>query len=243
MGVRILGLSLLLTLTGCSSLTGGLFGSGDSKAPSAAENRIGKITADTPFNEEGLSETLGPDYRLRAGMGMTNNELFSFFQALKETDGKEQLAQTIYGKYDTGIVRVEVLEPGVSTGEAQIGTPFSEVFAQAFGACDLEKNGSESEVICNSIKNQNIRYVFSGEWNGPEELLPANEVLKDWTVSKIIWNNAAGSSVVNSEKTEPAAEVEEDAVSEVADVTAVPETDDTDELGKLVQSLEDGAVS
>ncbi|MFA2251935.1 DUF1131 family protein, partial [Escherichia coli] len=28
---------------------------------------------------------------------------------------------------------------------------------------------------------------FSGEWSGPEGLMPSDDTLKNWKVSKIIW--------------------------------------------------------
>ncbi|KAB2509498.1 DUF1131 family protein, partial [Enterobacter hormaechei] len=32
-----------------------------------------------------------------------------------------------------------------------------------------------------------IRDRFSGTWNGPEGLMPSDDTLKKWKVSKIIW--------------------------------------------------------
>ncbi|WP_368918656.1 DUF1131 family protein, partial [Citrobacter sp. FDAARGOS_156] len=30
-------------------------------------------------------------------------------------------------------------------------------------------------------------YIFSGEWSGPEDIMPSDDTLKAWKVSKIIW--------------------------------------------------------
>lgn len=220
MKVRIMAFSLLLTLSGCSSL-GDWFGVNNGATP-ISENQIGAISIDTPFSEEGLSLALGANYHLRSGMGMRNNELFSYFQALKEIDDKEQIAQIVYGKYDTGIVKVEVFEPGISTGEASIGTPFSDIFIQAFGACELDRSNTNHNIICQSPKHQNINYVFSGEWNGPEELIPDNEALKVWKVSKIIWNKPIGGNQANDKNVEEAA----------------ADNAELDQIGALVESLE-----
>lgn len=183
MQIRLIAaLPLFLVLTGCS-----LFGLGGSDEQSSGQ-AMGNIKADTPFNQERLTAALGNEYRLRSGMGMKNGEMFNFFQALKIASGKEQLAQIIYGKSDTGISRIEVLESGVATDEAKIGTPFSQLYEQAYGSCRLNHDNAKSFLICQSKANKHIRYEFSGDWNGPVELIPDNDALKDWKVTKIIWD-------------------------------------------------------
>ncbi|EBE3493299.1 DUF1131 family protein, partial [Salmonella enterica] len=42
-------------------------------------------------------------------------------------------------------------------------------------------------VECKAEGSQHISYVFSGEWSGPEGLMPPDDVLKNWDVRKIIW--------------------------------------------------------
>jgi hypothetical protein len=219
MKVRVIALSLMLTLSGCSSLDHWF---GDKTPAPMPDNQIGAISINTPFSEDGLTQALGSDYHLRGGMGMKNNELFSFFQALKEIDGKEQIAQIIYGKYDTGIVRVEVFEPGISTGEASVGTPFSEIYTQAFGACGLEQDDSHRSVICLSPKHANVSYVFGGDWNGPEGLIPDNDALMTWTVNKIVWHTPNQRDEV---------------------VSAAVNSESEDQIGALVQSIEQKSSS
>ncbi|HCC09731.1 MAG TPA: DUF1131 domain-containing protein, partial [Atlantibacter hermannii] len=34
---------------------------------------------------------------------------------------------------------------------------------------------------------QHITYVFTGEWRGPEGLMPSDDALKNWKLSKIVW--------------------------------------------------------
>ena len=35
--------------------------------------------------------------------------------------------------------------------------------------------------------SQHISYQFSGEWSGHGGLMPSDDTLKNWKVSKIIW--------------------------------------------------------
>ncbi|MDU3158053.1 MAG: DUF1131 family protein, partial [Hafnia alvei] len=31
-------------------------------------------------------------------------------------------------------------------------------------------------------------YVFSGEWSGPEGLMPSDDTLKNWKITQIVWH-------------------------------------------------------
>ncbi len=71
----------------------------------------------------------------------------------------DQLALVINGEKST-VGRIEVLDTEIETDKGvKIGTPFSD----------------------------HISYQFSGIWNGPEGLMPSDDTLKSWKISKIIW--------------------------------------------------------
>ncbi|SUH35915.1 lipoprotein [Salmonella enterica subsp. enterica] len=59
--------------------------------------------------------------------------------------------------------------------------------AKAFGHCEPVSSDSHTSVECKAEGSQHISYVFSGEWSGPEGLMPPDDVLKNWDVRKIIW--------------------------------------------------------
>lgn len=42
-------------------------------------------------------------------------------------------------------------------------------------------------VECQAEGSQHISYAFTGHWSGPDELMPSDDTLKNWKVSKIIW--------------------------------------------------------
>lgn len=60
----------------------------------------------------------------------------------------------------------------------KIGTPFSDLYSKAFGHCEPVSSDSHTSVECKAEGSQHISYVFSGEWSGPEGLMPPDDVLK-----------------------------------------------------------------
>lgn len=64
---------------------------------------------------------------------------------------------------------------------------FSDLYSKAFGNCQKADSDDNRAVECKAEGSQHISYQFSGEWSGPEGLMPSDDTLKNWKVSKIIW--------------------------------------------------------
>lgn len=186
--LRLLLCGLPLVLTGCSTLSSvhwsaaapwNWFGS----SPEVTENGLGDITADTPMNEEAMSDALGSDYRIRSGMRTDAGAVVRYFEALKD----DQLAVTVNG--ENGVVsRIEVLDKDITTDTGvEIGTPFSDLYDKAYGACKKAAGDDSEGVECQAPGSHHVSYVFTGEWRGPEGLMPSDDTLKKWTLHKIIW--------------------------------------------------------
>ncbi|KNC89634.1 DUF1131 family protein [Trabulsiella odontotermitis] len=75
---------------------------------------------------------------------------------------------------------------GMKTASGGI-TPFSDVFDKAYGNCQKATGDDSAGVECKAKGSQHISYIFSGEWRGPEDLMPSDDTLKNWKVSKTIW--------------------------------------------------------
>lgn len=97
------------------------------------------------------------------------------------------MAMVINGDQGT-INRIDVLDSDIpaDTG-VKIGTPFSDLYSKAFGNCQKADGDDNRAVECKAEGSQHISYQFSGEWSGPEGLMPSDDTLKNWKVSKIIW--------------------------------------------------------
>ncbi|EOZ4640719.1 RpoE-regulated lipoprotein [Enterobacter cloacae] len=186
--LRLLLCALPLALTGCSTLSSinwsaaypwNWFGS----SLEVTEQGVGNITAATALDQDALQAALSSDYRLRSGMKTENGTIVRYFEALKG----DKLALVING--DKGTVnRIAVLDDAIPTASGvKVGTPFSDLYKQAFGNCVSAPSDDGVAVQCKAPDSQHISYLFTGTWSGPEGLMPSDDTLKNWKVSKIIW--------------------------------------------------------
>ncbi|HBM3142390.1 TPA: RpoE-regulated lipoprotein [Klebsiella oxytoca] len=185
---RLLLCALPLALTGCSTMSSvnwssaypwNWFGS----SAQVTEQGVGNLTATTPLNEQAIGDALGSSYRLRSGMKTANGNIVRYFEALKD----DKIALTINGESGT-ISRIDVRDSNIKAASGvKIGTPFSDIYSKAFGNCQKGSNDNGAVVECKAEGSQHISYAFTGNWSGPEELMPSDDTLKNWKVSKIIW--------------------------------------------------------
>ena len=76
------------------------------------------------------------------------------------------------------------LRSGMKTANGNIVRYF-EALKDDKVALTINDNGAVVE--CKAEGSQHISYAFTGNWSGPEELMPSDDTLKNWKVSKIIW--------------------------------------------------------
>ncbi len=186
--LRLMMPAALLMLSGCSTLSDmhwsslsplNWFGS----SLDVSEKGVGGLNASTPMNEEAVSEGLNGNYRLRSGMKTDNGTVVRYFEALDD----KTLMVIVNGENGT-VSRVDVMDKEVKTDSGvEIGTPFSDLYDKAYGACEKGTGDDAQSVECKAPNSQHVSYLFSGEWRGPEGLMPADDTLKKWTLSKIIW--------------------------------------------------------
>ncbi|WP_285131107.1 RpoE-regulated lipoprotein [Leclercia adecarboxylata] len=186
--LRLLLCALPVVLTGCSTLSAvnwsaaypwNWFGS----STEVTEQGVGNLTAATALEQSAIESALGGDYRLRSGMKTQNGTIVHYFEAMKD----DQLALVINGDKST-VGRIEVLDSEIETDNGvKIGTPFSDLYQKAYGNCVSVPDDDSVTVECKADGSQHISYQFSGTWSGPEGLMPSDDTLKNWKISKIIW--------------------------------------------------------
>lgn len=186
--LRLMLLGLPLVLSGCSTLSSvnwsaaypwNWFGS----SAEVSEQGVGKLTSATAMDEKAVSEGLYDNYRLRSGMKTENGTVVRYFEAMKDRDVK----LVVNGEKGT-VSRVDVMDDDIKTASGvKMGTPFSALYQKAFGACEKGTGDDVDGVICKAPNSQHIRYLFKGEWHGPEGLMPSDDTLQKWTLKKIIW--------------------------------------------------------
>ena len=186
--MRLLLCALPLALTGCSTLSSvnwssaypwNWFGS----STEVTEQGVGKLTASTPLNEQAIGDALDGDYRLRSGMKTANGGIVKYFEALKE----DKVALVINGEAGR-VSRVEVMDSDIPAEDGtKVGTPFRDIYSKAFDNCQKGQGDDAGGVECKAKGSQHISYLFTGSWSGPQALMPPDDILRNWKVSKIIW--------------------------------------------------------
>lgn len=180
-------------LTGCSALS---HFSWSSLSPfnwfgckiEVSDAGVGGLNGGTPLAQEPINQALNGNYRLRSGMGTTNGQITVFYQAL---EGNE-IKLLISGKPKAQVNRVEVMDAKIaSVWGVKIGDAFSAHYSKAFEVCQLAQGDDARRVECVESQSKHVSYLYSGDWNGPEGLMPSDDILQSWHVSKIIWHAQA----------------------------------------------------
>ncbi len=89
----------------------------------------------------------------------------------------------------SGFDSVEIAS-GVRVGN--LGVRHGDTYHQVYGAVassDCAPGGEEQsgQVICPAPSAPQVSLVFDGDWAGPDGELPPPEVLRAWTVERLIW--------------------------------------------------------
>jgi Protein of unknown function (DUF1131). len=186
--LRLFLCAMPLALTGCSTLSSvnwsaanpwNWFGS----STEVTEQGVGGLSGSTALDEQAINDALGGDYRLRSGMKTDNGTIVRYFEALND----DKLALVVNGENGT-VSRIDVLDSEIKTeGGVEIGMPFSDIFSKAYGNCQKPKGDDSAGVECKAEGSQHISYLFTGEWSGPQGLMPSDDALKSWKLTKIIW--------------------------------------------------------
>lgn len=188
--IRPLLLGLPLLLTGCSTLSDFSWSSlspwnwfGSSLKVSA--KGVGGITAGTPMSETAVNDGLNNNYRLRSGMATSNGQIISYYQAMEGNEVK----LVITGEAKGRVQRVDVMDRNIATEwGSKLGTAFGDMYGKAFGACKPAEGDDAGKVECVAPQSRYVTYIFDGKWAGPQSIIPPDDTLKTWTVSKIIWH-------------------------------------------------------
>ncbi len=147
-----------------------------------SEQGVGDINGTTPMDKAAIDRGLNGDYTLRQGMRSNNGEVIAFWQALD--DGKIKLV--VLGKGTVN--RIEVMDANIPDSDGtHVGDKFSRYYTRAFGHCQKAQGFDHQSIECKRSASSHLSYIYSGTWSGPESLLPPDDILTSWTISKIVW--------------------------------------------------------
>lgn len=146
------------------------------------EQGVAGLNSSTAMSETAISKALNNDYQLRQGMRTQGGQVEDFWQALD--DGSVKLV--ISGKQR--VERIEVQDADATSADgSKIGDRFSDKYSKAFDNCKMVAGLDAHDVECRAPGSQHIAYIYSGEWHGPAGLMPSDETLKGWKISRIVW--------------------------------------------------------
>ncbi len=120
---------------------------------------------------------------MRSGMKAHGGGVVHYFEALRG----DTLALVVNGENGT-VSRIDVLDSDIESADGvKVGTVFSDVYDKAFDNCQAATADENNVVECKAKDSSHISYQFTGTWQGPQGLMPPDDTLKNWTLSKIIW--------------------------------------------------------
>lgn len=181
----------VLMLNGCSSFSWSSLSPVSwfsSNALTVTAQGAGGVNNQTAMSEAAISRGLEDKYTLRGGMQTEQGEIVKIFEGRKDNKTVIRLS----GPDNGTVQRIVINDADIRTEwDTGTGTLFSDIYPQAVaGACTLTTEFDDSaQVICRSPQTPRVSYVFHGTWTGPETLLPSDDILRNWTVSYIVWAN------------------------------------------------------
>jgi hypothetical protein len=146
---------------------------------------VGGITEGTLFNTNVIQDAL-PGLKIRTEELATEDEKYPVITAYK----KDELIITVIPKLlDKNIASVWVSNNLVlnELGHS-IGTQFHNIYVHKINTdCKPGVEELSGYVICSAPSSKHIKYLFEGNWDGPDGELPPVNVLALWRLIKIIW--------------------------------------------------------
>lgn len=146
---------------------------------------VGEVTSSSPMIQSTISEQLDNKYRLRSGMQTSKGQILAVYQGMNG----EQVKIDVIGPEGGNVSTIIVSDSQVKTSwGTQIGDAFSTIYQQAYGVCEQgEMINQQPTIECQAPQSKNISYRFTGKWQGPEGLMPSDDVLQHWKINQIIW--------------------------------------------------------
>jgi hypothetical protein len=151
---------------------------------SPSGDRLGPITAGTPFSAAAL-QTLFPAATVREATGHTEGEAYPLLEVIED----QAVLLELRSADGSRVHSVEIL---AAARVGNLGVRHGATYAEVFGGeprpnCVPGIEEQSGQVVCRAPSSGHVSLVFGGGWVGPDGELPPPEVLRDWTVERVIW--------------------------------------------------------
>lgn len=179
---------LSLLLTGCSSWWSSNSIIDNDGRWIISDAGVGPITAETQFKQSELQKAFGDNYKVISGMEINSKKLSHFYNI--NTLENNNTIMKIIGNTKDNIEQIETASDQVIHQNIHIGSYFHQLYRQAItGNCRQITNEEAGAIICDSPKSKHVHYIFKGQSDNFDSLLPPNDELMDWKITKIIWQS------------------------------------------------------
>lgn len=145
---------------------------------------LGEITAATPFDSVYLNSAF-PHMRWEREDRPTEYGCEQVLHAIERSRRSFSLVSDGRGR----IASITVESPDVQTWLGpRVGDPYDPLHRNhQLGDCSAGQEALSGNVICRAVQSDQVTYVFSGVWNGPDGQLPPSHALDAWVITSISW--------------------------------------------------------
>jgi Protein of unknown function (DUF1131) len=151
---------------------------------SPSGDRLGPVDAGTPFSTAELS-SLFPAATVTEATGATEGDPYPVLLVAKDETPLLEV-RSADGQ------RIHSVEIMAAASVGNLGARHGDTYAKVFGElarpdCVPGTEEQSGQVICPAPSSSHVSLVFAGAWEGPDGELPLPEVLREWTVARVIW--------------------------------------------------------
>jgi hypothetical protein len=148
---------------------------------------VGPVNADTPFNLRKITAAF-ETYQLSVEQLKTFSE-GEAYPVMRISDKGKVLMLINPDVKQNKVFSVMVKDNRIgNTLNHNIGQKYGDIYR--YGQIEECAPGVEElsgKVLCYAPKTGNILYLFSGEWDGPDDQTPPAYVLSEWALEGMIW--------------------------------------------------------
>ena len=144
---------------------------------------VGGINKETAF-EQAIIETALPGLTLSPQQAHNEDQAYSVLQADKGTETVLRVNANVDGK---SIYSILISSAAINNSLGHtLGSQLDTIYNTANDCLPLQEQYA-GLVSCRAPGSKYIYYIFSGDWQGPDGVLPPWDSLRNWTMTYMLW--------------------------------------------------------
>ena len=148
-----------------------------------SENGLNSLDANTTLNLKNIQSHF-PTLELKQLQGSTEGEAYPLIKAY---ENKKEIFSITFS--DENLFSIIIISNRVNNASnVKIGDTFSHIFAKSTPKCYPGSEEMSGLVICKKIGSKHIWYTFEVNFNGPDGVVPPNNILQKGILKQIVWS-------------------------------------------------------